>query len=137
VSLAVAGDIPARTRAALRADLALLSLPGLWLYTLGTFPSDPAVGSVLFLGAVVDTELIAVHSAVHDVLAGRARHPWAHYLPGAWVPHCTLAPDLTPDQLGAAVRTLHPLTPIRATVGEVGVTDTRTGEVDVLRAAGR
>jgi 2'-5' RNA ligase len=137
VSLAVAADIPARTRDALRADLALLSLPRLWLYTLGTFPTDPVSGTVLFLGAVVDTELIAVHSAVHDVLAGRVRQQWAHYLPGAWVPHCTLAQDLAPDDLATAVRALHPLTPVRATVVEVGVTDTRTGDVDVLHAPGR
>lgn len=130
VALAVAGTIPRRTRDALRADLALLALPQLWLYTLGTFPTEQ---NVLFLGAVVDTELLAVHSAAHDALAGRVRQPLAHYLPGAWVPHCTLAHDLTADQLAAGFRALHPVPPVRATVVELGITDTRTGEVDVLR----
>jgi len=129
VSLAVAGVIPARTRDALRADLALLVLPTLWLYTLGTFPTEP---SALFLGAVVDTELLAVHSAAHDVLAGAARQPWAHYLPGAWVPHCTLAQDATARRLAAGIGALHPVQPIRATVQAIGVTDTRTGDVDML-----
>lgn len=129
VSLAVAGAIPPKTRDALRTDLALLALPQLWLYTLGTFPTEQ---NALFLGAVVDTELLAVHSAAHDALAGRVRQPWAYYLPGAWVPHCTLAHDLSPEQLAAGVATLHPVTPIRADVAYLGITDTRTGEVDLL-----
>ncbi|HEY0636460.1 MAG TPA: 2'-5' RNA ligase family protein [Pseudonocardiaceae bacterium] len=130
VTLAVAGDIPRRTRDALRADLALLSVPRLWLYTLGTFPGEE---NALFLGAVVDTELLAVHSAAHDALAGRVKQPWAHYLPGAWVPHCTLAREVTGEELARGFAALHPVSPVRAAVASVGITDTRTGEVDVLR----
>lgn len=129
VSLAVAGAIPARARDALRADIGLLTLPRLWLYTLGTFPTEQ---NVLFLGAVVDTELLAVHSAAHDALAGLAKQPWAPYLPGAWVPHCTLAHDISAAQLAAGMAALHPITPIRAAVAGIGVTDTRTGEVQPL-----
>jgi 2'-5' RNA ligase len=132
ISLAVAGAVPQRTRDALRAELAMLALPNLWLYTLGTFPTRE---SALFLGAVVDAELLAVHSAAHDVLAGRVSQPWAYYLPGAWVPHCTLAQDLTPDQLAGGLRALHPVAPIRAAVRAVGITDTRTGEIDPLLPA--
>jgi 2'-5' RNA ligase len=129
VSLAVAAAIPPKTRDALRADLALLAIPRLWLYTLGTFPTEQ---NGLFLGAVVDTELLAVHSATHDVLAGRVRQPWAYYLPGAWVPHCTLAQDLTSEQLARGIAALHPVRPIRAEVACLGVTDTRTGEIEPL-----
>lgn len=132
VSLAVAGAIPRRTRDALRAELAPLALPGLWLYTLGTFPTEQ---NGLFLGAVVDAELLALHSAAHDALAGRVSQPWAYYLPGAWVPHCTLAHDLSVDQLALAVRSLHPVSPVRAAVRSVGITDTRTGEIDQLLPA--
>ena len=131
VSLAVAGAIPARARDALRAELAVLAFPRLWLYTLGTFPTEQ---NVLFLGAVVDTELLAVHSAAHDVLAGRVRQPWAYFMPGAWVPHCTLGHDLTTAQLAAGVAALHPVTPIRAEVTGLGITDTRTGDVELLIA---
>jgi 2'-5' RNA ligase len=129
VSLAVAGAIPQLARDALRMELGLLTLPRLWLYTLGAFPTEQ---NGLILGAVVDAELLAVHSAAHDALAGRVGQPWAHYLPGAWVPHCTLAQDLTSRQLAAGFAALHPVTPIRATVRAVGITDSRTGEVDPL-----
>ena len=104
-------------------------MPTLWLYTLGTFPTTD---NVLFLGAVADAELLAVHIAVHDALAGRVRDPWASLLPGAWVPHCTLALDVTPSQLAAGFAALHPVAPIRAAVTEIGIADTRTGEIDVL-----
>ena len=129
VSFALAGAIPAATRDALRADLARLSIPRLWLYNLGTFSS---ADHVLMLFAVVDTELLAVHSAVHDVLAGRVRQPSAYYLPGSWIPHCTLAQGIEPAQVAAGFAALYPVEPIRATVVEVGVVDTHTGAMDPL-----
>lgn len=129
VTFAVAGAIPPAARRSLTADLALLSMPQLWLYTLGTFPNGQ---NALLLGAVTDAELLAVHVAVHDALAGRVRDPWAYYLPGAWVPHCTLAEDVTPAQLTAGFAALHPIEPVRVRVTEVGVKDTRTGDADLL-----
>lgn len=129
VTLALAATIPPAARQAVRAETSVLSLPDLWLYTLGTFPGEEAV---LLLGAVVDTEVLAVHSAVHDALAGKVIQPSAYYFPGAWIPHCTLAQGITRDQLSAGFAALHPAEPIRAAVTGIGVTDTRTGEVDVL-----
>jgi hypothetical protein len=129
VTFAMAGSIPRPARDALRKDLSRLALPNLWLYTLAAFPTTE---NALLLGAVVDTELLAVHSAVHDVLAGRVRQPSAYYLPGAWIPHCALAQGITPVELATGFAALHPVQPVRAAVAEVGITDTRTGEVDIL-----
>lgn len=129
VTFAVGTTIPPASRRELARDLGRLALPNLWLYTLSTFPTQ---ANTLFLGAVADTELLAVHVAVHDALAGRVRDPWASYLPGAWVPHCSLAHDITPVQLAAGFAALHPVEPIRARISEVGVADTRTGEIDTL-----
>lgn len=129
VTLAVAGTIPATTRQALRSELRFLSIPNLWLCTLGTVPAEDAV---LLLGAVVDTELLAVHSAVHDVLAGKVTAPSAYHFPGAWHPHCPLARGLTTAQLSAGFEALQPPEPIRAAVSGVGVVDTRTGEMEIL-----
>ena len=52
------------------AELATLALPSIWLATLGTVAGRP---DELVLAAVVDAELLAVHAAVHDALAGRVR----------------------------------------------------------------
>jgi 2'-5' RNA ligase len=133
VTFAVAGTIPPATRRELATDLTRLALPGLWLYTLGTFPKPT---NTLFLGAVTDAELLAVHVAVHDTLAGRVRDPWASCLPGAWVPHCVLAQDVPPDRLAAGFAALHPVEPIRARIAEVGIADSRTGQLDVLVPTG-
>jgi 2'-5' RNA ligase len=129
VTLAVAGSIPAGARKALRSELSVLSLPDLWLYTLGTFPGEEAA---LLLSAVVDTEVLAVHSAVHDVLAGKVAQPSAYYFPGAWIPHCPLAQGITSEELANGFAALCPTEPVRAAVTEVGVTDTRTGDVEIL-----
>jgi hypothetical protein len=127
VTFAAAGSIPAATREALRAELRLLSIPALWLSTLS------AADGVLMLTAVVDTELLAVHSAVHDVLAKRVRHPVAYYLPGSWMPHCVLAQDLQQDSVTAGFAALYPVGSIRARITEIAVVDTHTGETDVVR----
>ena len=62
------------------------------------------------LAAVVDAELLAVHAAVHDALAGRVKGPVAAYLPGSWLPHCVLATERPAEAFAA----LHPVTPVRA-----------------------
>lgn len=129
VTFAAGRAIPPAARRDLARDLALLSLPEVWLYTLGTFPTSE---NTLFLGAVADAELLAVHIAVHDALAGRVRDPNAYCLPGAWVPHCSVTGDLSPTQLAAAFTALHPVEPIRARIADVSVVDTRTGEIDRL-----
>lgn len=113
---AAAASIPPGARAALAAELRLLSLPSLWLATLATVAGRP---DELVLAAVVDMELLAVHAAIHDALAGRVRGPVAAYLPGAWLPHCVLATG-RPAQ---AFATLHPVEPVRAGIVGVGLTD--------------
>jgi 2'-5' RNA ligase len=127
VTFAVAGVIPQKTRDALREDLRLLSIPRIWLSSLGTFADS------LVLSAVVDTELLAVHSTVHDVLAKRVKQPSAYYLPGSWVPHCTLAQGLEPAQVIAGFAALYPIEPISVRVEEIAVVDTHTGESDPIR----
>lgn len=114
VTVAAATTIPAPARVALTAELALLALPSIWLATLAT-----VVGRAdeLVLAAVVDTELLAVHAAAHDALAGRVKGPVAAYLPGSWLPHCVLATERPAD----AFAVLHPVRPVRARVTAVDV----------------
>ena len=126
---ASAATVPRPVRADLRRELALLALPNLWLHHLTAFTTTE---NVLALGAVVDGELLAVHSAVHDVLAGRVSQPSAYHLPGNWLPHCALAQGVTDQQVVAGFAALHPVTPVRAGIAAVAVADTRTGELDQL-----
>lgn len=112
VTVAAAAVVPPAAREALDAELRLLAIPSIWLATLGTVAGRP---DELVLAAVVDAELLAVHAAVHDALAGRVRGPVAAYLPGTWLPHCVLATA----QPAAAFAALHPVEPIRARVTAV------------------
>ncbi|GAA0929590.1 2'-5' RNA ligase family protein [Pseudonocardia zijingensis] len=114
VIAAAAGTIPPAAEEALAAEVRLLALPSIWLETLGTVAGRP---DELVLAAVVDAELLAVHSAVHDALAGRVRAPVAAYLPGTWLPHCVLATERPAD----AFALLHPVPTVRARVVAVGV----------------
>jgi len=81
---------------------------------------------------VVDTELLATHSGVHDALAGRVREPSSAYLPGSWLPHCVLTRELTAEALPAALAAMDPVRPIRAKISSIGLTDTRTGQVSPI-----
>ncbi|WP_300012030.1 2'-5' RNA ligase family protein [Pseudonocardia sp.] len=112
VTVAGAAAVPPAARDALAAEVRLLALPSIWLATLGTVAGRP---DQLVLAAVVDSELLAVHAAVHDALAGRARAPVAAYFPGAWLPHCVIATERPAEAFAA----LHPVEPVRARV--VGV----------------
>ncbi|MFD5829580.1 2'-5' RNA ligase family protein [Lentzea sp. NPDC060358] len=132
LTYAVASTIGPKVRKELREDLDRLWLPDLYLHTLSTFSTSE---NVLMLAAVVDTELLAVHSAIHDVLASKVKNPSAYYLPGNWVPHCTLVHDVDDEAMKAAFAKVFPVEPIRAKVREVSIVDTQTGEIDVLKKA--
>ncbi|MBW0116523.1 2'-5' RNA ligase family protein [Pseudonocardia abyssalis] len=114
VTVAAATSVPPAARAALDAELRLLVVPSIWLATLGTVAGRP---DQLVLAAVVDAELLAVHAAVHDALAGRVKGPVAAHLPGAWLPHCVLATERPAEAFAA----LHPVAPVRARVEGVEV----------------
>ena len=116
LTAAAAVAIPPAARKALADELRVLALPTVWLATLG---STAARADELVLAAVVDTELLAVHGAVHDALAGRVRGPVAAYLPGAWLPHCVLASTRPAEPFAA----LHPVEPVRARIVDVEVAD--------------
>lgn len=131
VRLAAANAIPKPVRAKLTEELRLLVLPELWLASLGNaLTGEPQ----LVLSAVPDAELVAVHTAVHDVLAGQVKGSVARYLPGQWVPHCPLTTELTHAQTGRAMSNLGAVRPLRAQVQAIGITDTRTGRFTVLRS---
>ncbi|MBC3194827.1 2'-5' RNA ligase family protein [Pseudonocardia sp. C8] len=125
VVAAAAGTIGRPARDALAAELRTVALPALWLATLGSVTGDD---DALVLAAVTDPEVLAVHTAVHDALAGRARGAHAAHLPGSWLPHVVLATGRPAE----AFALLHPAEPVRARIVAVELHDTRSGETEVL-----
>jgi 2'-5' RNA ligase len=55
--------------------------------SLATFANE---NGVLFLGPIVNRELLGLHEAVHASFADHASALHPYYTSGRWVPHCTL-----------------------------------------------
>ena len=63
------------------------------LSSLGTFPGQEGV---VFLAPVVTRRLLEVHARLpRGVFEAHNNTGMGHYLPGNWVPHCTVAIDLS------------------------------------------
>jgi 2'-5' RNA ligase len=89
---------------------------------------------VLFLAVTPTRELLAVHAEAAGSLEAGGVAVWDHYRVGSWVPHCTLAQDLSPPQVPAAVAAVAGWTPLTGQIERVALTDTETGEVTNLAA---
>ena len=76
----------------------------LHLASIGHFPGEEGVA---FLAPIVTRELLELHAMLHRmpaVLAGTRRE---YYLPGRWVPHCTIAEGLAPEDICTTVELMH------------------------------
>ena len=65
--------------------------------------------SVLFAAPVVMRPLLELHEDFHRAFAAFNVSCWDYYRPGNWVPHVTLAVNLTPAALAQAMKKLAPL----------------------------
>jgi 2'-5' RNA ligase len=100
---------------------AAVPAPTVSLASLGLFATDPAV---VFLAPVVTAELLALHDRFHQEFRDLAGGPWAYYLPGQWVPHCTVALEVPRSAVGDTVaRCLSVRLPIAARLEEVGLVE--------------
>lgn len=126
VTLAIAESLSSVSRARLRSVLAKEPIR-LDLHTLGTFPGDEGA---VFLAVTTNRQLISRHEGLHEVLAENAVEQWGYYLPGSWVPHCTLTQRMTHHQVLVAMGAVLDYEPITAVVSSVGITDTVTGDVE-------
>ncbi|MCB0090134.1 MAG: 2'-5' RNA ligase family protein [Caldilineaceae bacterium] len=63
----------------------------------------PTAEGVVFLAPVVTQRLLDVHADFHARMAALGRQSLPYYRPGNWVPHCTVAMNLPPEQIPTAV----------------------------------
>lgn len=66
----------------------------------GTFPTSEGV---VYLAPVVTAELLAVHERFHQRMERLGLRSHAYYRPGQWIPHCTVATDLAPADVGTTI----------------------------------
>ncbi len=70
------------------------------LSSIGAFPGGDRFA---FLAPVVTSELLALQDAARRAVEQAGGEPEDYYAPGAWVPHVSVAGELTPEALGRAV----------------------------------
>ena len=97
--------------------------PALHLTVLGALPGSQGVP---FPGVAVTESLLTLHARTHQALAGQPVTHWPYYLPGHWVPHCTLAQGFDKDEIAGAFRLLPGHQFISAQVTSARVTATGT-----------
>lgn len=98
---------------------------------LGTF-----IGSgTLFITPTMTRELLNFHWNHHEAFHSYLDDPDSYYLPGQWIPHCTLANHLEGEMLQKAFDycTKH-LTPIKATIQEIALVKVEKEDGEVKEA---
>ncbi|MFA6292017.1 MAG: 2'-5' RNA ligase family protein [Victivallales bacterium] len=68
--------------------------------SLGIFPG---VKNVVFLAPVVTKSLLETHESFHAILQSEKIRSATFYLPGKWVPHCTITKE---DDIETSVKTM-------------------------------
>jgi hypothetical protein len=76
-----------------------VQVPRLDFAVLGCFPAT----KVLHCPPTVTYSLLALHSQFHEVISPVVSNPILYYQPGYWVPHCTIAIDVTVEMLARAL----------------------------------
>ncbi len=81
---------------------------------------------VVYLAPVVTEQLLSVHERFHEAFAQHKDSVVAHYQPGNWIPHCTVAIDLVPAEIQKAVGySREAFTPISGRFQEIGLIEFR------------
>jgi hypothetical protein len=75
-----------------------VQVPRLDFAVLGCFPAT----NVLHCPPIVTNPLLVLHFQFHKVISSVVSNPVPYYQPGHWVPHCTIAIDLTLEMLARA-----------------------------------
>jgi len=102
----------------------------LTLSSVGIFPGRD---HVIFLGVTMTPELLSINDDFHGFFGKYAKAQREHYQIGKWVPHCTLAFDLSDDVIGKATEVCRcmPL-PILGRIEEVGVAEVSPSSARIL-----
>ena len=85
-----------------------------------------------WLLAGVSADLVARQQRVVEVVTASGADLHKHYRPGIWLPHCSLAPRATLDQLPAVVATVMDVLPLQARLDRAALVNSATGEISPL-----
>ncbi len=93
------------------------------LSAVGTFPTAE---NVIFLAPVPTFTLLDCHHRFHQRLAQTSLTCWTYYLPGQWVPHCTIEVNIPAERFAAALDfTRRIFQPVEGRFESIGVIEFR------------
>ncbi len=93
------------------------------LSAVGTFPTAE---NVIFLAPAPSLALLDCHRRFHQRLAQTPLECWPYYLPGQWVPHCTVEINIPAERFAAALDfTRHHFQPFDGRFEAIGVIEFR------------
>lgn len=101
ISLAGIENLDAQQLCAMLQAFAQSTLP--LTVKFGAVATFPTGQGVVYLAPIVTSELLRLHENFHVRLADLSLSSHEYYRPGNWIPHCTVAIDLPPESISAAV----------------------------------
>jgi len=88
---------------------------------LGIFPTGK---SSVYLAPTVNQKLLDIHAYIHQLLKDGGTSSLPDYVPGYWIPHCTLAQDIHPELFAPTIEIgLSMPFPLQCRVEEIGVVE--------------
>jgi hypothetical protein len=108
--------------AGLRGDPVEVSFDGVGLFRRGR----------TWLLAGVSADLVARQQRVVEAVIATGADLHKHYRPGIWLPHCSLAPRATLDQLPHVVKSVMDVLPLQARLDRAALVNSATGEISPL-----
>ena len=97
------------------------------LDALGMFPRSRS-----WLAVPADAGLLARHARAVEAVRAAGAQVHGHYLPGAWLPHLTLAPRMRVEQVATLARHAFEVLPLRASLERAAVVETGSGRLHPL-----
>lgn len=85
-----------------------------------------------WLVPAVTSDIAARQERVVEAVESTGADLHRHYRPGVWVPHCTLAPRTTLEELPRVAAAVYDVLPLTATADRAALIDTSTGSVETL-----
>jgi 2'-5' RNA ligase superfamily len=82
----------------------------------------------------VSTDFVARQQRVVDAVTATGAELHKHYVPGTWLPHCSLAPRATLAQLPAVAAAVLDVLPLLATLDRAALVNSATGKISPLDA---
>lgn len=86
----------------------------------------------VWLLAGVGADVVSRQQRVVDAVTATGAQLHKHYVPGRWLPHCSLAPRVPLAQLHVATSAVFDVLPLTATLDQAALVNSATGEVQPL-----